>query len=112
MSRKQPKPLKECIYFGETLKALRVSKGITRVELADVLGYSDTFLRDVENGDRRVLYKHEIDKVADFLKLDQSERELLFEAEGVSSGQLPCDMQMYILEHEELYNIIRIAMRH
>lgn len=39
--------------FGLTIRSLRKTKGMSRVELADVTGISESHLKKMENGDRR-----------------------------------------------------------
>jgi transcriptional regulator with XRE-family HTH domain len=39
--------------IGKALKSVRTSKGLTQAQLADKMGYSVTFVCNIENGDRK-----------------------------------------------------------
>lgn len=82
--------------FGEILKKLRISKGVSLRKLADMINVSATYLSDVERGLRKPLSSDHLDKIAEILNLCGRERELLFDCAAKDRGEaVASDVVLY-----------------
>ena len=55
--------------LGEKIQNLRKSRGMTQKELADFLGYSESFISYVEKGERKISVE-DLQKVAKIFSVD------------------------------------------
>ncbi|MGH3147752.1 MAG: helix-turn-helix domain-containing protein, partial [Rubrobacter sp.] len=66
--------------FGEMLRGLRESAGLTQEELAALAGMTAKGVSALERGERRRPYPHTVRSLADALSLLEEERAVLFAA--------------------------------
>ena len=96
--------------FGETLKAIRIEKGLSLRTLADRLKVSAPYLSDVERGQRKPLSGEHIEKVAEILALAPEERQSLFDAAAETRGDtVASDVILYAGEVKSVSAALRKA---
>ena len=93
--------------FASFVTRKRKEHNITMRALADVLGVSSPYLYDVEQGNRNPLKKDNLEKMADFFKLNEEETALMFDLAGIDRGIVPLDLPDYILNNA----YVRVALR-
>lgn len=93
--------------FASFVTRKRREHNMTIRALANVLGISGPYLYDVEQGHRNPLKKENLEKMADFFKLDEEETALMFDLAGIDRGIVPLDLPDYILNNA----YVRLALR-
>ena len=93
--------------FAAFVTRKRKEHNMTMRALANVLGVSGPYLYDVEQGHRNPLKKENLEKMADFFKLNEEETALMFDLAGIDRGIVPLDLPDYILN----YAYVRVALR-
>lgn len=96
--------------FGELLKEIRISKGISLRTLAERLGVSASYASDVERGKRNPLSPEHLDKAALILNLSKEERDRLFDSAAQSKGDaVSADVILYAGEVKNVSAALRKA---
>ena len=93
--------------FASFITRKRKEHNLTMRALANVLGISGPYLYDVEQGHRNPLKKENLEKMADFFKLNEEETALMFDLAGIDRGIVPLDLPDYILNNA----YVRVALR-
>src|SRR5215210_7492152 len=91
MSRQElgNRPLEGDAPFGERLRRLRESAGLTQEELASRAGLTAKAVSALERGERKRPYPHTVRSLADALGLSEEERAALAEAVRRRDGEAP-----------------------
>mgnify|MGYP003518834694 CR=1 FL=1 len=102
--------MEEKMTFGSFLKEKRTSRDILMKDLACELGVSAVYICDVEK-DRRAAPKAEyLKKIAELLKLDEEERDMMYDLAAVlhvGRKAISPDLPDYIMEKD----VVRAALR-
>jgi len=93
--------------FASFVTRKRKEHRLTIRALANVLGLSAPYLYDVEQGHRNPLKKENLERMADFLRLDEEETALMFDLAGIDRRIVPLDLPDYILSNA----YVRVALR-
>lgn len=93
--------------FAAFVTGKRKEHNMTMRSLANILGVSSPYLYDVEQGRRNPLKKENLEKMADFFKLNEEETALMFDLAGIDRGIVPLDLPDYILNNA----YVRVALR-
>jgi len=78
--------------FGELLQRLRVSAGLSQAELAEQAGMSQRGISDLERGERRTPHAATIRRLAEALRMSETERARLLDAARPSSDGVPASI--------------------
>ncbi len=93
--------------FGFYLRARRSEIGITLREFAEKLHLSPAYISDIEKGNRYAPINY-LDQVAELLRVEQEERNYLFDLAGCSHSNWP-DINEYLAENPNARKAIRLA---
>lgn len=94
--------------FTFLLKTLRANAGLTLRALGEKTGFSATYLKDLELGNREPTEKIAYALISGF-NLDEKNKRILFDSIANSTNNLPYDVINFLKENpEELAKIISI----
>lgn len=94
--------------FTFLLKSLRANAGLTLRALGEKIGYSASYLIDLEQGNREPNEKL-ANALIDVYNLDDKQKRILFDAIANSTNNLPYDVVNFLKENpEELAKVISI----
>lgn len=100
----------ERINFGKYLEQLRRSREKTLRETGKAIGVSPQFYSEVEKGRRNVLTKDRMEKLADYLVLNEEERHTLYDkAKDANNAALPMDCEDYAADHAFVAEALRLS---
>lgn len=100
----------ERINFGKYLEQLRRSREKTLRETGKAIGVSPQFYSEVEKGRRNVLTKDRMEKLADYLVLNDEERHTLYDkAKDANNAALPMDCEDYAADHAFVAEALRLS---
>ncbi len=100
----------ERINFGKYLEQLRRSRERTLRETGKAIGVSPQFYSEVEKGRRNVLTKDRMEKLADYLVLNEEERHTLYDkAKDANNAALPMDCEDYAADHAFVAEALRLS---
>jgi predicted transcriptional regulator len=94
--------------FASTLHTLRMQHGICQTELAELLGYEQTYISALEVGKKGPPTQEFVEKLILALNISGEERERLLEAVDASSRKLVIDNDM----PQDVYWLLRDFKRH
>ena len=100
---------KEYENFGDFLTQKREEKDVTLREMARLIGISAPFLSDVEKNRRAPLTTERLEKVADVLKLSDSDKVMMYNLAGKQRNQIAPDLPEYIMERDYVSAALRTA---
>lgn len=101
---------KENMRFGTYLKTIRSEREITLKMMAEELGISLSFLSDVEQNRRKPFDSDKLGKIAEYLRLNDEEKALLYDLAAREKGTVPDDIDD-IMMHSEVGDMARLALR-
>lgn len=93
--------------FGKFIEHKRKSLGITLRNMADVLQIAPAYLSDIEKGRRYPPDMRKLLQMADILKLNKDEKDIMFDLAGKGKNTISPDLPDYIMSSDK----IRIALR-
>ena len=93
--------------FGKFIVNKRKSLGITLRCMADVLGIAPAYLSDIEKDRRYPPDMGKLLQMADVLKLNQNEKNIMFDLAGKGKNTISPDLPDYIMSSDK----IRVALR-
>lgn len=100
----------ERIDFGKYIEQLRKSRDKTLRETGKAIGVSPQFYSEVEKGRRSIFIKERMEKLADFLMLDEEERKTLYDkAKDANNAALPMDCEDYAAGHAFVAEALRLS---
>lgn len=100
----------ERIDFGKYIEQLRKSRDKTLRETGKAIGVSPQFYSEVEKGRRSIFIKERMEKLADFLMLDEEERKTLYDkAKDANNAALPMDCEDYAADHAFVAEALRLS---
>ena len=100
----------ERVNFGKYLEQLRRSREKTLRETGKAIGVSPQFYSEVEKGRRNVLTKERMEKLADYLVLNEEERHTLYDkAKDANNAALPMDCEDYAADHAFVAEALRLS---
>lgn len=100
----------ERVNFGKYLEQLRRSREKTLRETGKAIGVSPQFYSEVEKGRRNVLTKDRMEKLADYLVLNEEERHTLYDkAKDANNAALPMDCEDYAADHAFVAEALRLS---
>ena len=91
--------------FGELLHLIRSRQNAS--QLVKEVGISYVYLLDIEKGARTAPKESILIALADKLEFHEGERELFFDLAAKERNGIPADVTKYILEHEEIIEVVR-----
>ena len=91
--------------FGELLHLIRSRQNAS--QLVKEVGISYVYLLDIEKGARMAPKESILIALADKLEFHEGERELFFDLAAKERNGIPADVTKYILEHEEIIEVVR-----
>lgn len=100
----------EELTFGQLLKSLIKSQGLTQVEFRRRINISKTYLVDIENGDAYPPPELQI-RMADNLMLDAATKMNFFDKAAKGRGELPTDVFRYLYQNDKAICELRVRMR-
>ncbi|MBE6156511.1 MAG: helix-turn-helix transcriptional regulator [Firmicutes bacterium] len=81
--------------FTILFKSLRASNNLTLTSLSEELNLSLTYLRDLENGNRKPNEKI-VESLITFYNLDNAQKRILYDAVAKSTDSLPFDIVRFL----------------
>ncbi len=99
--------------FGSYIMAKRLYLHISVRSFSKKIGISATYLSKIENGIKPAPKNNVLEKMADLLMIEGTEKEHLFDLAAKTRGDkaLAKDLIEYINENEIIHNTIRISKR-
>ncbi len=100
--------------FGAFLNEKRTQNKITLRTFSHMIGISPEYLSKIENGLRAAPNNVVVRKIAQVLLLDCEEQEKLFDlaASSKTYPALALDLVEYIMENQEVHQILRLVKRY
>lgn len=95
--------------FGEFLTAKREAKDITLREMSRLMSVSAPFLSDVEKNRRSALTAERLEDVASILKLNDEDKQLMYNLAGKQRNSVAPDLPEYIMERDYVSAALRTA---
>ena len=98
--------------FGQSLRYIRVARGISLREIARAVGRTPTYISDIERGNNRPPDSVLLGKLIHALALDQASDEIqdyLYDLAARERGEVSGDIIEYIMARAELRKLIRLA---
>lgn len=96
--------------FGQLLKSIIKSKGLTQAEFLRQIKISKTYLVDIENGNAYPPPELQI-RMSDTLLLDADAKAHFFDKAAQGRGELPTDIFRYLYENDEAICELRERIR-
>ena len=98
--------------YGEYVKQIRISRGLSQGSLAKALGLSSQYVSEVERGGRRPFNDEISDRLFDILKLSEGERTVYWELTEKANNRtpLPADIKVFIEENPYIIGELYKAM--
>ena len=93
--------------FGDFITSKRGAMGITLRGMAEKLEITPAYLSDIEKGRRNPPDKLLLEKMATQLRLNEQEKNQLFDLAGVGRNEVPPDLPDYI----KTTDIVKVALR-
>lgn len=93
--------------FGDFITSKRGAMGITLRGMAEKLEITPAYLSDIEKGRRNPPEKPLLEKMATELRLNEREKDILFDLAGSGRDEVPPDLPEYIKSTD----IVKIALR-
>jgi transcriptional regulator with XRE-family HTH domain len=94
--------------FASTLHKIRMQHGICQAELADLIGYEQTYISALEVGKKGPPTQEFVEKLISALNISGLERERLLEAAEASCRKLVIDNDM----PQDVYWLLRDLKKH
>ena len=100
--------------FGLFVNKKRTERQITLRAFSNIIGISPEYLSKIENGLRSAPNDIVVRKIGQALLLNCEEKEILFDlaASSKTYPALALDLVEYIMENEEVHQILRLAKRY
>ncbi len=100
--------------FGLFVNKKRTERQITLRAFSNIIGISPEYLSKIENGLRSAPNDIVVRKIGQALLLNCEEEEILFDlaASSKTYPTLALDLVEYIMENEEVHQILRLAKRY
>ena len=95
--------------FGNYVKELRESKGLTLRGFAQKLDVSAPYVSDVEKGRRGPFSIEYLEKMVTILKLNETEKETLFDIAGQAKDDIAPDLPAYMKGKSYISTALRLA---
>ncbi|ALS28816.1 Xre family transcriptional regulator [Paenibacillus sp. 32O-W] len=95
------------IAFGSFIEKRRKAKQLSMRKMAKLLGITPAYLSDIEKGRRYAPDKEKLFEISRILVLSEEERDEMFDLAGQTKGEIPPDLQEYIINKD----IVKIALR-
>ena len=93
--------------FGDFITSKRSALGITLRGMAERLDITPAYLSDIEKGRRNPPEKPLLEKMATELRLNEYDKEILFDLAGSGRDEIPPDLPDYI----KATDIVKVALR-
>jgi transcriptional regulator with XRE-family HTH domain len=93
--------------FGEFLKSVRQSRGMSLRQLASEIGVVPSYLSDIENDNRNAPNKERLDAIIEKLKLSEEEAYKLFDLAGQKNERVADDVQEIIAKDKHFAVLAR-----
>lgn len=93
--------------FGEFIKAKRQKLGITLRAFADELHIAPSYMSDIEKGKRNAPTQDILENMSQILKLNDGDRNALFDLAANSKNEIAQDLTTYVSENPK----VRVALR-
>ena len=96
---------------GSYFRDLRIEKKVTQKQIADAIKKKPMLVSNVENGKNGPFSDNDLKKIATFLELSKKEERQLYKEAAKARGQLPQEMQAYIIKNDEAYYLLETLAR-
>lgn len=97
--------------FGEYLAAKRISRGISSMEMAELIGISKGYYSDIERSRRNPPEREILDKIIIVLEFSNDEKGVFFDLAGSNNTRFDIspDLTDYIMENKIVRTTLRTA---
>ena len=97
--------------FGQTIRKIRLSKGISQEKFADMCELHRTYISDIEKGNNKPPERELLDRIIAALHLEEFPdiRNKLYDLAAKERKDVPADIKEYLMENESILKIIRTA---
>jgi len=98
--------------FGDYIRKKRLAdpRELTMQDVADQLGFSMSYISEIENNRKRPFDGEKLEQLALFLNLSEYETSLMFDLAGRESRGVPHDIEDTLM-YEDVGDLIRYATR-
>lgn len=93
--------------FGNYVKEKRQKLGITLRAFADYLEIAPSYVSDIEKGKRNAPTQDILEKMSRVLKLNDEDKDTLFDLAAKSKNEIAQDLTIYVTENQK----VRVALR-
>lgn len=93
--------------FGEYLKELRLAKKASQGKLAAAIGKTTMYISNIEKGKNNPPDESQLEKIADFLNLDEQKRFELIDEAAAARNTVATDIVKALIKNEALRQFIR-----
>lgn len=101
--------MKDGLFFGSYIRAKRLEKHITALDLARALGIGNPYWCDIEKGNRNPPDFEKLEKLAALLELTPEEKGVMMDLAGSYREQAAPDLSAWILATPGLSTALRTA---
>ena len=97
--------------FGEFLVQRRLKSDISAKWLADALGISQVYMRDIEKGRRR-MSDEPLKRLSELLLLSEEERYEMHDLATKSCNTVSADLVEYVMDNDIVRRVLRTAKKY
>jgi transcriptional regulator with XRE-family HTH domain len=97
--------------FGQFIRDIRESKGISLRFLAGHIGIAPAYMSDIEKG-KRYPPPGRLQRIAAVLRMTKEERDEMYDLAGKARNSAPEDITPYLLTHDSAIRTLRFAAEH